>query len=156
MIRQYKKADQAKLVELLKFNTPKYFDYSEEKDFLEYLELHSQNYFVVENGKEIIGGGGLNYGFDNGKTARISWDIIHPEMQGKGFGTKLTLYRINQIRKNPGVKKIVVRTSQLVHEFYEKIGFELEKKEKDFWAKGFDLYQMKLELNKTNSNTNMV
>jgi ribosomal protein S18 acetylase RimI-like enzyme len=41
---------------------------------------------------------------------------------------------------------IIVRTSQLAYKFYQKVGFELEKTEKDFWAKGFDLYQMKMNL----------
>lgn len=152
MIRPYNKIDRTELIELLRLNTPKFFDSSEEKDFLEYLELHSQSYFVVKDAETIIGAGGFNYGFDNGKTARISWDIIHPDRQGKGIGTKLTHYRINEIKKNPSINKIVVRTTQLVYEFYQKIGFKLEKIEKDFWAQGFDLYQMKLEIKRTNAN----
>lgn len=147
MIREYTNVDQEKLLEILRLNTPEFFDASEEKDFVEYLEYHAQNYFVVEDSGIIIGAGGFNPGFDSGRTVRISWDLIHPSFQGKGIGTKLTLYRIAQIKKIPDVEKIVVRTTQLVYPFYQKIGFELEKAEKDFWAKGFDLYQMKLELN---------
>ena len=146
MIRAYNKHDNAELIELLRLNTPKFFGPSEEKDFIEQLERHSDNYFVIEDAKTIIGSGGINYGFDNGTTARISWDIIHPDKQGKGIGAKLTHYRIDEIKKNPSIKKIVVRTTQLVHEFYKKIGFQLEKIEKDYWAQGFDLYQMKIEI----------
>jgi [ribosomal protein S18]-alanine N-acetyltransferase len=57
---------------------------------------------------------------------------------------KLTQYRINQINENPKIELIVVRTTQLVYKFYEKMGFKLEKVEKDFWAKNFDLYQMQM------------
>jgi len=32
-----------------------------------------------------------------------------------------------------------------VYKFYEKIGFELDKVEKDFRAKNFDLYQMQMK-----------
>jgi hypothetical protein len=39
----------------------------------------------------------------------------------------------------------MVRTSQVAYQFYQKAGFDLEKIEKDFWAKGFDLYQMKFK-----------
>ncbi|PRY13237.1 N-acetylglutamate synthase-like GNAT family acetyltransferase [Pontibacter ummariensis] len=151
MIRAYSSNDKGKLVELLRLNTPEFFHPDEEKDFIEYLEQEAENYFVVEDAGMLVGAGGFNGGFDNGRTVRISWDIIHPDYQGKGIGKKLTRYRIDQIREDPAVKKIVVRTTQLVYGFYQKIGFELEKVEKDYWAEGFDLYQMKLDLNKASS-----
>ncbi len=132
-------------MELLRLNTPASFAASEEPDFLEYLAHHSQNYFVVEDAAEIIGCGGFNW-FDNGKIARLSWDIIHPAFQGKGIGRELTKFRVEQIKQNPAVRLLYVRTSQLVYPFYQKLGFTLEKTEKDFWAEGFDLYQMKLDI----------
>lgn len=153
MFRRYTSRDREKLIELLRLNTPEFFAASEEKGFVEYLDHHSQNYFVIEDSETIIGAGGFNGGFDDGKTVRISWDIMHPGFQGKGIGTKLTLYRIDQIKKSPIVSKVVVRTTQLVYAFYQKLGFELEKTEKDFWAKGFDLYQMKLDLHKATADT---
>ena len=72
--------------------------------------------------------------------------MIHPDFHGKGIGTQLTLHRLNEIRKTSRVNLVQVRTSQLAYQFYEKVGFKLEKVEKDFWAKGFDLYQMQLHL----------
>ena len=95
-----------------------------------------------ENSK-IIGAGGINY-FTEQKVARISWDMIDPRYQGNGIGKKLTKYRINHLNSNSKIESIIVRTTQLVYKFYEKLGFELEKVEKDFWAKDFDLYQMKM------------
>jgi len=147
MIRKYKEKDKPDLINLLRLNTPIFFAPSEEKDFIDYLNGHSENYYVIEESNEIIGAGGINYGFDNGATTRISWDMIHPEKQGKGIGTKLTKFRIDEIKKNSHISKIVVRTTQLVYEFYKKSGFQLERVEKDFWAVGFDLYEMKIEIN---------
>jgi len=147
MIRNYNEKDKPDLIKLLKLNTPKFFAPSEEKEFIEYLNGHSDNYYVILECNEIIGAGGFNYGFDNGTTARISWDLIHPEKQGRGIGTKLTKFRIDEIKKNSHINKIVVRTTQLVYEFYKKIGFQLERVEKDFWAVGFDLYEMEIEIN---------
>jgi hypothetical protein len=40
----------------------------------------------------------------------------------------------------------MVRTTQLVYPFYQKAGFTLDKVEQDYWANGFDLYQMMLQL----------
>ncbi|WP_461490641.1 GNAT family N-acetyltransferase [Pontibacter sp. HJ8] len=148
MIRPYSPDDQEQLIEILRRNTPEYFAVSEEEDFNAYLEQHVEQYFVVEEGERIIGAGGINY-FDDYTLARISWDLIHPDFQGKGIGKELMRYRMDEIRKKNTVRVVVVRTTQLVYRFYQKMGFVLERTEKDFWAKGFDLYQMKLELTKT-------
>lgn len=150
MIRAYSNKDKQKTIELLRQNTPEYFDSSEEMDFNKYLENEIEEYFVYEENSEIIGAGGINY-FPNEKMARISWDMIDPKHQGKGIGKKLTQYRINHLNKNPNIELIIVRTTQMVYKFYEKMGFELERTEKNFWAKNFDLYQMKMN-NKSNAN----
>ena len=147
MIRRYVENDKADVLRLFRLNTPKYFAPSEERAFMDYLREHARNYYVVEKSNQIIGAGGFNYGFDHGTTSRISWDMIDPEAQGKGVGSKLTKYRIKEIRKKSRVDKIVVRTTQLAHKFYEKCGFQLERVEEDYWAKGYHLYQMKIDLN---------
>ena len=144
MIREYLRTDKPKIIELLRKNTPEYFDSSEENDFENYLENEVEDYFVYERNSEIIGAGGVNY-FTEQKIARISWDMIDPNSQGNGIGKELTQYRINHINRNSKIERIIVRTTQLVYKFYEKMGFELEKVEKDFWAKNYDLYQMKME-----------
>lgn len=145
VIRPYISHDRKELLDLLRMNTPTYFDPAEENDFVDYLEHHAQNYFVVEYSGAIVGGGGFNTGFDNGKTARISWDIIHPGFHGQRLGKKLTQHRIEKIRALQSINRIVVRTSQLAFKFYEKQGFQLERTVKDFWAPGFDLYEMALD-----------
>lgn len=148
MIRSYTAADKSKVMTLLKQNTPAYFDCSEEKDFNRYLDHEIEDYFVFEQQSEIIGAGGINY-FPEKKMARISWDVIAPKSHGQGIGKKLMHYRIRHLNTNPDVELIVVRTTQLVYPFYEKMGFELKHIEKDFWAKNFDLYQLQMT-NKTN------
>ena len=144
MIRKYTDKDKPKVIQLLRKNTPAYFDISEEEDFENYLENEIEDYYVIEENAEIIGAGGINY-FTQQKLARISWDIIDPKHQGNGIGKKLTQYRINYLNNNPKIEFIIVRTTQLTFQFYEKMGFELDKTKKDFWAKGFDLYQMKMK-----------
>lgn len=144
-IKTYSNNHKEEVIELIKLNTPAYFDPSEEKEFINYLENEIEDYFVVENNSKIVGCGGINY-FTEEKTARISWDIIHPDYQGKGIGEQLTEYRITLLKENKNVETIVVRTTQLVHKFYEKMDFVLDKIEKDYWANDFDLYQMTLKL----------
>ncbi|MEJ8803521.1 GNAT family N-acetyltransferase [Pontibacter sp. H249] len=145
MIRAYTNQDKEELIALLKLNIPAYFAEEEEADFVEYLEQHLEDYFVVEENDKLIAAGGLNYFPESGES-RISWDVVHPDYQGKGIGRKLTQHRINHVRQNPQINLLIVRTTQLVYKFYEKMGFSLAKTEKDFWAKGFDLYQLHMPL----------
>jgi [ribosomal protein S18]-alanine N-acetyltransferase len=146
MIRPYAVSDKQTLIDILRLNTPAYFAPEEEGEFVNYLENKREDYFVVEEAGQIVGAGGLNY-FDNNTLVRISWDLVHPDFQGQGIGKELTLFRVEKARKKGTVRFIQVRTSQLVYSFYEKLGFELEKIEKDYWAPGFDLYQLKMEIN---------
>ncbi len=145
MIRPYMHADQPQVIRLLRLNTPQYFAETEEADLLDYLDRHLEDYFVVEEAGQIVGAGGINY-FPEAQLARISWDIVHPDFQGKGIGSALLRHRLNLLKKDPAIRQVIVRTSQHVHTFYEKNGFTLEKTAADFWAPGFDLYQMALQL----------
>jgi len=146
VVKPYTPKNKEQVLALLKANTPEFFAPEEQKDLEDYLNNELEDYFVVLENNVIIGSGGINY-FPDNKEARISWDIIAPNAQGKGIGKQLMQHRIKHINKNPNIDIIVVRTTQLVYPFYAKMGFELEKVEKDYWAKGFDLYQMIMKNN---------
>jgi len=145
-IRAFKSEDHTQLHRLLELNIPQYFAETELEDFKEYLNNEVEDYFIVEIDQEIVGSGGINYDKEN-NIAKISWDVIHPVFQGRGIGKMLLQYRIDHIKKyNPDLK-ITVRTSQIVYKFYEKNGFKLIAKHKDFWAEGYDMYKMIYEQN---------
>lgn len=147
MIRAYSDKDKNKAIALLQLNTPAYFHASEQQDYEAYLEHEVEDYFVFEDGTEIIGVGGINY-FPEERTARISWDMIAPNHHGKGVGKQLLEHRINHVKENKAIDTIVVRTTQLAYRFYEKAGFILEETKKDYWADGFDLYLMKMTIDR--------
>ncbi len=142
-IRGYVNDDKPTVIKLLEMNIPEFFAASEVADFENYLIQQLEDFFLVEDKERIIGAGGINY-FPKINTARLSWDFIHPDFKGQGIGKDLTEFRIELIKKNPEIKTIEVRTSQLAYQFYEKLGFKLIKTEPDFWAEGFDLYHMEM------------
>ncbi|ALM48726.1 GNAT family acetyltransferase [Flavobacterium psychrophilum] len=142
-IRSYSPSDKGSIIDLLRLNTPNYFSIEEEADLNDYLDNQIDIYYVVEDNGLLIGSGGINITEDR-KTARISWDIVHPDYQGKGIGQLLTHYRIRKIKEMNGIEKISVRTSQFASKFYEKFGFKLLEVVKDYWAKGIDMYRMEL------------
>lgn len=144
-IRPYSHSDKETVIELLQLNTPAYFSPDEEKDLISYLEHEIESYFVLEVNDQLVGSGGINY--SNDKTVGIiSWDLFHPDFQGKSLGSKLLNYRIDLLKNNSVIQQIKVRTSQLVYPFYEKAGFKLMEVVEDYWAPDFHLYAMEYKM----------
>ena len=131
-IREYQPTDKNAVIDLIRQNTPAYFAPKEEADFSNYLDSERELYFVLLLNKKVVGCGGINFTKDKA-SGKISWDIIHPQYQGKSLGAQLLKYRI---------EILTVRTSQLAYKFYEKQGFTLKEIQRDYWAKGFDMYSM--------------
>ena len=121
-IRPYINSDKAVLLNILKLNTPKYFSPEEEVDLVYYLDNEIEYYYVIEINNQVVGGGGINFTEDK-MTGKISWDLISPDFQGKSIGSALLNYRIERLKEFKDVQQIIVRTSQLVYKFYEKLGF---------------------------------
>lgn len=140
-IREYDTKDKNEVIDLIKLNTPTYFAVGEEEDLKRYLATERELYYVLLYDQKIVGCGGINFA-DNNAIGKISWDIFHPDYQGKSFGTKLLKHRIDKLNSIDGIQKITVRTSQVAYKFYEKQGFELFEIKKDYWAAGFDMYNM--------------
>lgn len=141
IIREYCPTDRNDVMNLIRLNIPKYFAVKEEADLGRYLDEEIELYYVLLFAGMIVGCGGINFA-DNMTTGKISWDIVHPAYQGKSLGTKLLNHRIEKLRNISSIKKIIVRTSQLVYKFYEKQGFVLLEVKKDYWADGLDMYKM--------------
>ncbi len=140
-IRVYKVEDKSTLMDILSLNVPQYFHKNEIEDYFNYLDYEIEDYFVIEFDNQLIGAGGINFA-NNRTIGKISWDIIHPNQQKKGFGKQLLTHRIEHLKKIDSVELISVRTSQHTYKFYEKNGFKLNNIIKDYWAEGFDLYEM--------------
>ena len=147
MIRPYSLSDKETLLEIFNLNVPKFFGGEEQKDFESYLKNYSDTYFVFTDKNKIIGGGGYHFS-DNKSAARISWDILHPGEQGKGFGKRLVQHCIDKAVSQNSVKKLVVWTSNQAHQFYGKFGFELQRTKKHYWGKNLDLYVMHMPAKK--------
>ncbi|WP_118976375.1 GNAT family N-acetyltransferase [Taibaiella koreensis] len=140
-IRAYQDTDGEAVLALLRSNTPDYFAPEEEQDLVLYLQRDAEHYFVLEDGGRLVACGGFNL-WEEGAIARISWDMVQPEGQGKGWGSALVRFRLQEIKKIPTVTTIVVRTSQLAFRFYERFGFRTQEIVTDYWAPGYNLYHM--------------
>lgn len=140
-IRKYTQQDQPAVLELFDANCPRYFAPEERNDLENYLESELEDYFVVEMEGELVACGGINLQKEQSKGV-LSWDMIHPDYQKRGIGKALVMFRIRHLEEVYQVENIGVRTSQFTDRFYAKCGFELKNIVKDYWAEGYDLYDM--------------
>ena len=84
-------------MELIRRNTPEYFAAEEEIDLSDYLDREIELYYVLVTNDRIVGCGGINFA-DDKTVGKISWDIIHPDYQGKSLGKQLLEYRIDKLK----------------------------------------------------------
>jgi len=143
MLRPYINSDKEKLTEILNLNVPEFFDLKEVDDFISYLEIKSDTYFTIENENEIIGGVGYEIR-ESDKSGRINWIFLHPDFSYTGQGRRAVEHCLIILRSDPIVEVLKVRTSQLAYEFFGKLGYKLTHSEKDYWAKGLDLFEMEM------------
>ena len=143
VIRAYEVRDREIVLSVMQENIPAYFAQDEMEDLKYYLDFEIEQYFVLEAEGKIVACGGINLELEE-RRGVISWDIVRPSEQGKGYGRKLLEHRIAILKSMPDIDRITVRTSQLTYLFYQKNGFILNQIVKDYWAKDFDLYSMEL------------
>lgn len=142
-IRPYQVSDKNALLSIFSKNVPKYFDPTELHDFEKYLEEKPDTYLTVEYNQTIVGGSGFEANEDK-QTGSITWIFFDPQHTGKGLGKLAVDHSLTELKKNPVVKKLIVRTSQLAYVFFEKFGFQLMTMETDYWGEGLDLYEMEM------------
>lgn len=79
------------------------------------------NYFVAENGKKVIGLGGIK---SSGEIKTIYVDINH---RGKGIGQAI-MNHLENIASKRGLKKLFLWSSPQAINFYKSLGFKLNGK----------------------------
>ena len=143
LIRPYTPADKEQVLQIFRLNIPAYFSTEEEEGLSNYLDHELELYYVIDVDGRVIGSGGINFE-DEKRTGIISWDIIHPDYQGKKLGSKLVRHRLEVLNGMDQIELIRVRTAQFTEGFYARQGFQLVEVIKDYWAKGYDLYRMEM------------
>lgn len=141
IVRAYEVRDRDVVLNIMQENIPVYFAQDEKEDLKYYLDFEIEQFFVLEVDNKIVACGGINLELKENRGV-ISWDMVLPSEQGKGYGRKLLEHRIAILKNMEAISLITVRTSQLTYLFYQKNGFILNQIVKDYWAKDFDLYSM--------------
>jgi len=143
-IRPYSLPDLKSCLAIFDRNTPKYFSPKDRVEFSRFLSTPPGPYLVGEvEGKGVIACGGW-YIKELEEAAGLTWGMVDPSSQGKGFGRILLAVRIQQIREDGRARVIALRTTPLVQGFFERAGFIVKRTVLDGLGPGFDLVEMEL------------
>ena len=117
-----------------------HFHPSERPNYEDFLH-HPGAYYVLEHEGAVLGAGGWARE-ESESMASLCWGLIAPDFQRRGLGRLLTMYRLREIGKVPGVTMVRLDTSQNSVGFYEKQGFRVVAVKKDGYAPGLDRIEM--------------
>lgn len=145
-IRPYLESDLAACLSLFASNCPPYFDPSERADYAQFLSDPDDHgsYFVLELDGEVLACGGIFVRPDG--MGGLSWGMVRQDRQRQGLGTVLTDFRLEQLRRLPGVREVQIDTSQHTEAYYARHGFVVTSRREDGFAPGLHEIKMSLHL----------
>lgn len=124
-IRPFTAADHDACMALFVDLIPVFFIKEEIPQFDTWLRSMPSRYYVVTNGGQVLGCGGIALKKD-GTTAILCWGLISKDHHRRGIGSLLLNHRIEQIAQAyPQTKQVYLETSHVVQPFYQKHGFEV-------------------------------
>ena len=123
-------------------NCPKYFANFELDEFTDWLDKEDREpYYLYTLNNQVLACSGIYVSHED-KEAGMAWGIVLNERHGSGIGTEMTKLRILEIQNNYPTYAIRLKTTQHTFQFYEKMGFEVSKIDKDGYEIGMDRYWM--------------
>jgi ribosomal protein S18 acetylase RimI-like enzyme len=145
--RPYRRDDRAACLALFDGNTPRFFDESERAGFAGFLDDQALRwpYQVIEQGGRVVACGGHAVEPD-GISVALCWGMVENGLHGQGVGRALTEARIAAARATPGIRRVILNTSQHTQGFYARFGFVAETVTPDGYAPGIDRWDMALKL----------
>jgi [ribosomal protein S18]-alanine N-acetyltransferase len=151
-IRSYLKTDILDCLEIFDKNCPVFFSEDERSGLETWLDGQDSGtityessmadfFYVVLLDYNVVGCGGF-YIQKGEAIARITWGMIHPDHQNKGYGRKLLEFGIRQVEYLFPNHTIKLDTSQHSFPFFEKLEFETKRVTKHAYKQGLYKYHM--------------
>lgn len=139
MIRRFQKEDLKRVQQIADISLKE--NYNREL-FITIKKLWNDGFLVYEASGKVIGF--ICGVILNSKSVRVLMLAVHPKYRNQSIGSKL-LQRFMEISSSIGATKIVLEVrvgSRRALEFYQKRGFQITERLKDFYTNGEDGYQM--------------
>jgi [ribosomal protein S18]-alanine N-acetyltransferase len=151
-IRPYRITDKQTCLSAFASNIPLYFATHELALFDSFLTnfekedeafLARMSYSVIELAGNVIGCGGFGFK-EQDKTVTFAWGLVDQAFHKQGYGVMLLKYRLDLIKTMYPKAQVLVDTTQFSFSFFQKYGFRTTKITPDYYAKGYDRYDMVL------------
>ncbi len=110
--------------------------------FVAIMEMWNEGFLVYEVNGEIIGF--ICGTIVDQDSVRVLMLAVHPLYRNRGVGSEL-LQRFVEVSSSLGVKRIILEvrvSSSKAIKFYQKRGFQITEKLKDFYTNGENAYKM--------------
>ncbi len=108
--------------------------------YQQYLLMDICSPFKLISGTEIIGVGAA---IDHGMTGWLGHIMIHPAYRSKGYGTLITDFLINFLKKR-GVATILLNATELGEPVYAKLGFRPDTQYKFYQKESSSIPELKM------------
>ncbi|MCC6419958.1 MAG: GNAT family N-acetyltransferase [Gemmataceae bacterium] len=135
-------ADHPACLAIFDSNADRYFGPGDRDAFRAFLDAQPGYFGILcDDDGAVVGCGGFGVR-DGGKTAVLTWGMVHRDRHGQGLGRALALARLERIAQLPEVDRIVLNTSNETVGFYRKLGFRVVGVTPDGYGKGLDRYDL--------------
>ena len=142
LLREYEAADRSVCLAIFDSNCPKYFSVPEREEFAAWLDEEDRaSYSVIERDGKVVACGGI-FHEPKDDSVGMAWGMVHQDLHRQGLGRRLTEFRLQQMAEQFPRSIQRLGTSQRTFEFYEKMGFRVEKITPNGYAEGIDRYDM--------------
>lgn len=145
--RSYHPGDLTACLALFDSNVPQFFAPDERAQFVEFLEnvpASDGTYLVLAQAGRVVACGGVAREPDT-ESAALTWGMVDRSQHRQGLGTRLTQARLTAAWAMPGIRRVILATSQHTAGFYRGFGFTLQATIPDGFAPGLDRCDMVLE-----------
>ena len=126
-----------KFLEILVRDLEKYDEFWDEKVLRDEFESENSDYFVLLDGEDVYGFGGLWFNFDEAHVMNIA---VRKDLRRNGYGTKILKFLID-VANERGKRCVTleVREDNLAAiGLYEKMGFEVAGRRKRYYENRLD------------------
>lgn len=123
-IREYQPDDLEACVEIYRSNEPDYLNPAGLGSFIEFLNVGTSYYLVIEYDGDIVACGGLELIGDS-DTATLVYGMVLREYHRRGFGTTLLAARMALLETEDRPVELWLQTTRASVPFYGRFGFSL-------------------------------
>jgi N-acetylglutamate synthase-like GNAT family acetyltransferase len=142
--RSYRESDRDDCLACFDSNSPTHIPTQQRTAFEAFLDHHPDGYFVVLEGHELIGCGGIDV---HDGIAELVWIVVHAEWQTQGAGSLLMTACITDTLSRLECNAVTLTCSQHARAYFERWGLRAIDSEPNGIAPGIDRVQMRMELN---------